>query len=224
MRHREQALRFYSQFIRKGDVCFDVGANVGNRTEIFLELGATVVCVEPQQVCLNHLAKMFGNNNNVIIVAKAIGKEEGLGELQVCEDASVISTMSDKWRTEGRFSKNYTWNATQQVRVTTLDSLVAEYGLPSFCKIDVEGFEESVIMGLTKRIPCMSFEFTREFFLDAKKCIDHLASIGQLALNCSLGESMTLRFERWVAPGELYKRLDSIEDESLWGDILVKFV
>ena len=43
---------FYSQFIRPGDLCFDVGANKGARAEIFLRLGARVVAVEPLPKCI----------------------------------------------------------------------------------------------------------------------------------------------------------------------------
>src|SRR4249920_1319317 len=46
-RHARTGRRFYSQFIGRRSLCFDVGANVGTRAEIFLSLGATVVAVEP---------------------------------------------------------------------------------------------------------------------------------------------------------------------------------
>lgn len=224
IRHRKEALQFYSQFIRKGDLCFDVGAYIGNKTEILLELGAKVVCIEPQQVCLQHLYKLFGNNKDVIIVAKAVADREGYAELAICEDAPAISTMSDRWQNEGRFSKDHKWTTTQEVPTTTLDALIVQYGLPVFCKIDVEGFEEPVLKGLTKPIPFISFEFTREFFRDAKQCINHLLSIGPVEFNCSIGKSMKLLFPTWVTPNELYEKLDSLEDVLLWGDIYAKFV
>ena len=227
LQKREQerkTLEFYSQLIKKGDLCFDVGANIGSRTRIFLKLGAKTVCIEPQKVCLKVLYKLLKNNKDVIIVGKATGDHEGYAEILICEDEPTISTMSNKWKTDGRFSKVYKWTKTQQVPITTLDSLIQLYGLPTFCKIDVEGFEESVLKGLTKPIRFISFEFTREFFDDAKKCINHLLSISQVEFNCSLGESMEFIFSTWVTPDRLYKKLASLEDRYLWGDIYVKLI
>ena len=218
-----QMLNFYSQFIEEGDLCFDVGANFGNRTKVFLELGAKVVCIEPQQLCLRKLRRLFRSNKNIIIVDNALGDHQGYGEIDICEEEPTISTMSDKWKHDGRFSKNYKWGKKQRVIVTTLDSLIELYGMPKFCKIDVEGFEKSVLRGLTAPIPFISFEFTREFFDDAKKCISHLSSIETVMFNCSIGESMELLFPNWVTPERLYEKLDASDDDLLWGDVYVKF-
>jgi len=38
----QEALAFYGQFTGAGDLVFDVGAMVGNRTKLFLGLGARV--------------------------------------------------------------------------------------------------------------------------------------------------------------------------------------
>jgi len=45
------------------------------------------------------------------------------------------------------------------VEVATLDDLIAKHGEPAFVKIDVEGYEEHVLAGLTTRIPALSFEY-----------------------------------------------------------------
>jgi hypothetical protein len=46
---------FFEGFLSKGELCFDVGANVGNRITPFLQIGAKVVAVEPQEPCYNLL-------------------------------------------------------------------------------------------------------------------------------------------------------------------------
>jgi hypothetical protein len=126
-------------------------------------------------------------------------------------------------RTESRFSGTNQWGKRIIVEIITLDSLIAKHGLPRFCKIDVEGFEVSVIKGLSKPIPFISFEFTREFFYDAKACIDHLAALGPAVFNFSVGESMELLDREWMSPEKLYERIHAEQDELLWGDIYVRF-
>jgi len=199
-----------------------VGANLGNRTAILLDLGARVISIEPQPACIKKLRKLFGKNERAVIVEAALGEKEGRGVLAICEEEPTISTMSDRWKSEGRFAMNNQWRKTVSVEVTTLDRLIARYGMPAFCKIDVEGFELSVLKGLSRPIPVISFEFTREFFSDAKACIDHLLSIGPAVFNASFGESMVLLDEQWMTPEELNERINAEEDAFLWGDIYAR--
>jgi hypothetical protein len=59
-----KSLAFYSQFIRSNSLCFDVGANAGSRTGIFLAQGAKVVAVEPQDQCVNNMKQRFGGRKS----------------------------------------------------------------------------------------------------------------------------------------------------------------
>jgi len=221
---RRVTCKFYAQFIGKGDLVFDIGANMGSWTKVFLRLGARVVCVEPQEACVEQLRRLFGKNSRVIIVGEAVGESEGKSELMICEDASTLSTMSGKWTSEGRFSGKYTWMKKQEIVVTTLNALIRQYGIPRFCKIDVEGYEASALKGLSTPIPFLSFEFTKEFLKDAMTCMEHLSSLGEARFNCSIGDSMELSYDGWTAAEELYAKLESIEDENLCGDIYAMFV
>jgi len=65
--HRK-ALNFNSALIKDGDLVFDVGANMGDMTALYVKLGALVVSIEPQETCLGALRKRFGNNPKVTIV------------------------------------------------------------------------------------------------------------------------------------------------------------
>ena len=155
---RRKMLRFYSQFISKGDLCFDIGANTGNRTEAFLKLGATVVAVEPQDICMRKLLNKYRNNNKIFLVHKALGAKEGKGNL-ILSNSHTVSSMSKEWidciKDSDMFftsTSAFQWNKTVSVPITTLDKLIEKYGNPAVCKIDVEGFEYQVIKGLSQPI------------------------------------------------------------------------
>src|SRR5262245_30786260 len=67
----------YRQFIRPGDLAFDIGAHVGDRVAAFRRLGAQVVAAEPQPALVRTLKLLYGRDKNVIIVPRAVGREAG---------------------------------------------------------------------------------------------------------------------------------------------------
>ena len=223
----EKQINFFSQFLKDGDLCFDIGAWEGEYTEVFLKLGAKVVAVEPQQDCIKKLNILFGKNNNVKIVGKAVGDKIGRAEMAICETSghSQKATLSDRFRTQTRHSKMCKWTKMQLILITTLDSLINQYGVPKFCKIDVEGYEESVIKGLSSTIRFISFEFHKELLDIVKKCCIHLSKIGKVRFNCIIDPLKTkLFFSNWVSEKELNRELNSQVDPFLRGDIYVKFI
>src|SRR5690349_17279669 len=72
----QRGLELYSELLRPGSLCFDIGANLGERSEIFLELGNKVIIVEPNPECSPTLNFLFGKRNAEIITA-AVGSHEG---------------------------------------------------------------------------------------------------------------------------------------------------
>ena len=222
--HHRRSLRFYSQFIRPGDLVFDVGANLGDRTQLFLELGAKVVAIEPNPVCTQELRRRFDKNPDVIVVESGVADQVGTAQLAICEEYSAVSTLSDKWQSSSRHSKRTKWSKTCTINLTTLDLLIERHGRPVFCKVDVEGFEEQVLKGLTQPITCISFEFLLEFMSDTQRCIDRLGRLGRAEFNYSIGESMKLARNDWMSSAVLAKALEiDMADADLWGDVYVRF-
>jgi len=109
------------------------------------------------------------------------------------------------------------------VAMDTLDRLVARYGRPAFVKIDVEGFEDQVIAGLSSPVGALSMEFTPEFLNGALRCVDHLCSIAKVQFQISLGESMEFALPDWVEADEVKQRLHRV-NRPAFGDLYARFV
>ena len=224
--HDQDMLEFYSHFLAKNDLCFDVGANIGNRTKIFLALEARVIAVEPQAACVKKLKKFRKKNRDFMIVKKALGHTEGKAELLI-GNTSTLSSLSPNWihatKQSGRFSTS-SWDKKQTVSITTLDSLIGQYGLPSFIKIDVEGYEYEVIKGLSTPIKAISFEFTPELLQPTFNSIDYFQHMGEACFNFSLGESAKMFMDHWVSAQKIKEILAVYRDDvTLFGDIYVRF-
>lgn len=216
---RERGSALYRGLMKPGDLCFDIGANVGNRTELLRDIGARVIAVEPQRLCAEELRRRFGDDTSVEIVATAVGNMSGTAEIAVCDDDPTISTMSKRWREEGRFA-NQDWSRTEKVEVQTLDQLIDTYGAPAFCKIDVEGFERQVMEGVSSPLSCVSFEFTHEFLDDARACVELLEALGPIEVGPSFGETMEIG--HWGDPDAAFLAIEAEPDGLDWGDIYVR--
>ncbi len=214
-------------FIEKGDLVFDVGANIGGKSDLYLSHGAgKVVCVEPIPHCVNKLKEKYKDNDKVIIIPKGLADKEGELTLSICSSDDVLSTFTEHWK-KGRFA-SYKWDKKMQIKVITLDSLVEEFGEPAFCKIDVEGFESKVIAGLTsKKIKSLSFEFAVEFIeTNIKDSIIHLSKIGYDKFNIGIAADEHLYLKNWVTGDRMMGIIRNLikthpHHYQLWGDIYV---
>lgn len=219
-------MNIFNQIIKPGYLCYDIGANNGNKAVEMLAFGAKVICVEPQNECVNNLLNKFRGNKNVIIVNKAAGDMIGKSKIFI-SSSNTLSTMSESFIKEvkkERFSTS-SWNEVQDIEVTTLDTLIDTYGIPDFCKIDVEGFELEVLSGLTKPIPIISIEFTPELKEKTFECIKLINNIGKYKYNYSEGESHTFSFGEWVESGEMIDFLYKNNDFSIsFGDVYAKLI
>ena len=214
---------FYSQFVKKGDLSFDIGAHRGHRTEILLQLGAKVVAIEPQKDLYKYLKFKFGKK--IQLENCGISSKNGTEALFI-NNYSSLSTFSQSWVDEfqkGRFA-NSRWIAKKIIEVHTLDYMIEKYGLPDFCKIDVESYEYEVLSGLNKNIRYISFEFMiPENLYILKKCINHLISLNPLAeFNYASEDKLKLALPEWILSSQINEFLDlEIFSTSSWGDIYV---
>ena len=133
----------YSQIIREGDVCWDIGANIGFYTCLFASLvgkNGTVVAFEPVSTTFNYLSENVRLNDfkNVKTMNKAVGDKRGKRRIHYCHLDLAEETASLKYVTGGE---------SEVVNLDTIDYLLTELPPPDFIKIDVEGYQMEVFRG-----------------------------------------------------------------------------
>jgi FkbM family methyltransferase len=148
----EQSLRNYGDGpyrVKAGDIVLDCGSNIGDFIREALSAGAkTVVAIEPVPRNVAAIQRTFAAEiaaGTVKVVPKAVWHEAGTMKMAVHEN-TLLDTLTGM----------NTTHVTGQIEVplVTIDSLVAELGLPrvNFIKMDIEGAEPNALRGARQTI------------------------------------------------------------------------
>jgi len=229
LKARDREAAFYRAVLngfKPGDLIFDIGANIGDKTDTFLRLGARVVAVDPDEHNQNVLRQKFLRSRirpkPVTIVGKAVGAKVGVETMLVCAPGSVFNTLSEKGagivsdstNRHGQLPDAIEYKEKKTVETTTLDHLIEAYGLPFFIKIDVVGFELEVLQGLHRSVPCLSFEIglpeSRQELLQCVDLLGGLSSSGQF--NYTWDRRNGLALDRWLDVQAFLRVLESCGD------------
>lgn len=174
----------FKRIIRPGDVCLDVGANIGYFTCLFARWGARVYAFEP-------LPSTFALNQETISLNQAGSLaqtfNQGLGERSGSLRIYQFKNLSHGHASSSDLGREDA--VPHECKVTTIDAFCAEQRIEkvSFIKIDVEGFEYEVIKGgagLLNRAdaPVVHFEVNgecvRQRNLDPDEIVSLLKSYG----------------------------------------------
>jgi FkbM family methyltransferase len=160
------------------NLIFDIGANAGKTVSEFILVADKVVCFEPNPTLANSLRSRFVDNS-VIVDERGVSNKNGIQTFKI-SNADTISTLSDDWITNSRFTGGYIWDNHIEIETTTLDSIIDEYGIPDYIKIDVEGHEYEVLTSFSKLLPdtLFSFEWAEEQKHKIDLTIQHLNKLG----------------------------------------------
>jgi FkbM family methyltransferase len=221
---REAIRNFYGGLLPSGSLVFDIGANVGAMSEIFSSLGDRVVALEPNADCVRHIQLSYSEQKIEVIQAVA-GPRNGLATLNLSNERDDISSLSDEWIAAIKNEHEeycQLWSRQITVPMLTLDTLIERYNTPFFIKIDVEGFEEFVLRGLSVQPSLVSFEFNAAFLPATLRCLDMPVFGAGSSFNFAFGDPSRFELETWVGRGELKDILSRMAHRDTHGDIFVK--
>lgn len=220
--HNDQ-VTFFRSFVPRGALCFDIGANKGNKSEALLKAGAQVVAFEPNLLLLPELLARFHDVRGWTLMPTAVGNTAGIS-LFFAREIDGLSSLDPKGVQEWQGNLARTFS----VPVITLDSAIYTFGVPYYCKIDVEGWETHVLSGLTEPIPVISFEFhlTDRNLVSTRDCLRRIATLGPYEVNITPAELNSFLFERWMDLGEFTTwfpgDLSQVLRDELYGEIYVR--
>ena len=186
-----------------------------------------MVAVEPQPLLMAWLRRRYGRGPGVTLVEAAVGAGPGRGVLRHDPRNPTVSTLSDEWiAAVGRDTSfgGVHWQEADAVAVTTLDVLIATYGQPALCKIDVEGYEAEALRGLSAALPLVSFEFIPAAIDVARDCLARLGDLGTYAYNWFPGESHRWAAVEWLPATAMASQLDRLAEGQASGDIFARLV
>lgn len=223
---RQRMDRLNAVFVAPGDLVFDIGAHVGDRTGSFLRRGARVVAAEPQPRVFRALRLIHGRAPGARLLRCAVGASEATLSLHLNSRNPTVATLAEGFVAAAAGAPGWegqVWDGAVQVPVTTLDALIAAHGRPAFVKIDVEGHEAAVLAGLSQPLPALSFEITTLQRGVAGACLDRLETLGRYRYNLSLGEDHALRHDPWLTAPQIRQVLADLPQDANSGDVFARW-
>lgn len=136
------------KFIKKGDLVFDVGSNIGILSAVYSCLvgnSGKVYSFEPVNETFSRLKETLALNgcDNAVPIKIALSDASGLADMQIFDESLSGLNSLAKPKYPAYNSSNVA------VKTETLDNICAKLEITSidFLKIDVEGFEKEVLAG-----------------------------------------------------------------------------
>jgi FkbM family methyltransferase len=151
---------------------YDVGLHDGQDTAYYLAKGYRVVAIEADPQLADQARDRFADQirgGQLVVLNVAIGTTAGASPFWICDDHTDWSSFDRSVAGRGGARHH-----SIQVTVQPFADVLAEHGMPRYCKIDIEGSEPACLAALSPnhRPAFISVELTDH------PSLDHLADLG----------------------------------------------
>tara|TARA_B100000767_G_C19731901_1_gene522096 strand:+ start:297 stop:1061 length:765 start_codon:yes stop_codon:yes gene_type:complete len=166
---------FYEKLLDKDYLVFDLGANHGEKIEVFQRYVKDIVCYEPNKELCDKIIKRFRNNKSIIVNQNIVSNSKGMIDFTYVEGNDAYSTIFPHYLSNfSELDKNKFIK--KKIKSTTLNSEIKKYGIPNYIKIDCEGAEYLILKDLKYPIKLISFEVNLpQIYEDGVKIIKSLS-------------------------------------------------
>jgi FkbM family methyltransferase len=135
--------------MENNQLIYDIGLHLGYDTQMYLEKGYRVVAVEANPLLVDKARKKFKNDINS-------GRLEVLNyAIAELDDSTIPFYISINRSIQSSLQKNMAERGSQvqeiQVKTIKLSTLFENYGIPHYCKIDIEGYDYIALKSLEDR-------------------------------------------------------------------------
>jgi FkbM family methyltransferase len=202
---------------------FDIGANHGRYALEHRNHFSQIVSVEASPLTYVHLCHTVSRYPQIKPLHFAVTDSSAESIVFYhCVAADTISTLDRDWLSSdtSRFGEYKNSIREVQVPTTSLDKLIAQYGVPDILKVDVEGAENIVLASLTQKVPLLCFEWAAEWRDKNKQCIAHLTALGFTRFHIQMEDTYNYlppTYDRTA--NEVLEFFDLARDKADWGMI-----
>jgi FkbM family methyltransferase len=162
------------------DLIYDVGMHNGDDTAYYLFRGYRVVAIDADPQACENARQRFKNeldNGRLAVLNVGITAEPGHRDFWICEPHPEWSSFNRQIA-----SRDGSPHHVIQVPCRTFDSLLQEYGVPYYLKVDIEGNDLQCVDGLRTMSEApryLSIELS-----DLENSLQKLSSLGYTTFKC----------------------------------------
>jgi FkbM family methyltransferase len=177
---------------------FDIGYNIGDFARACTKIynNCKIIGVEANPMLTERYWRTFREQRNlkekpknVELINKLVSSESGKQiPFYINAYQHGLSSASVEFMEKSRFTKGSKYIPNPEdsaifldpinVETITLDDLIKKHGTPDFIKIDVEGYEQEVVSGLSKSVSLLGLEWHEEDYDSVVNSVNHLISLG----------------------------------------------